>query len=310
MHAQRRTTTSRPSLDERLARGTLLLDGAMGSLLLERGLSPGGNSSLFCVDAPETVRDIHRAYVAAGCDVIFTNTFRANRIALGSEKRRVEEINEAAVRLVREAIEEEAADREPLIGGDLGPTGGPAPSTAGAKQVAAAAFAQQAEVLTERGADLLALETMGSLAQALLAMRGIGRCSPLPVLVSFTVRHAAGRFVTLAGDPLREVAKPLADAGAHAVGLNCIDSATMRAAILDLLDTSPLPVFVKPNAGYPVMHDGRTVYEQDPADFARDVAWMVGRGVAAAGGCCGAGPDFLAELRDELARRRPPDAGG
>lgn len=304
MNAQRRTATSRPTLDERLARGAMLLDGAIGSLLLERGLDLSANSSLCCLEDPDTVRDIHRAYAALGCDILFTNTFRGNRIALRSEARRVEKVNEAAVRLVREAIEDAAFDREPLVGGCLGPTGGPAPSTAAAEQAAAAAFAQQAEVLAGQRVDVLALETMGSLAQAMLAMRGIRRCSTLPVMVAFTVRRKEGGFVTLAGDPLRTVAAPLADAGATAVGLNCVDSATTAEAVGDLLDTSPLPVFVKPNAGQPVMQGGRTVYEQDAADFARDVMRMVDQGVSAAGGCCGAGPEFLAELRDEMDARR------
>lgn len=304
MTAQPRAASSRPSLDERFARGAVLLDGAMGSLLLDRGLPPDANASLWGADHPDVVRSIHADYVALGCEVILTNTFRANRIALGKDSRRTEEVNATAVRLVREAIAGTAPTHEPLVGGNLGPTGGPAPSTSGAKDAAAAAFAEQAEVLTGLGVDLLALETMGSLGQALRAMRGIRRCSALPVVVSFTLRRTDGRFVTIAGEPLEDVAGPLADAGAGAVGLNCVGSRMMREAVGGLLAASPLPVVVKPNAGHPVMRDGRTIYEQDPADFARDVAWMVERGAAAAGGCCGAGPEFVAELRDELGARR------
>ncbi|MBZ0267818.1 homocysteine S-methyltransferase family protein, partial [bacterium] len=274
MDPQRRAA-SRPSLDERLARGAMLLDGAMGSLLIERGMPLGTNSSLWCTEFPDVVREIHGAYVALGCDIVLTNTFRANRIALGTDSRRVEATNEAAVRLVREAILEAAPEREPLIGGNLGPTGGGARSTRAAEDRAAAAYAEQAEVLTAHGADLLALETMGSLDHVRLAMRGIRSCSALPVMVSFTVRRTAAGFVTLSGDPLCDVAAPLADAGACAVGINCVESAMVREALGDLLDASPLPVFAKPNAGHPVLREGRTMYEQDPVDFARDVAWMV-----------------------------------
>jgi methionine synthase I (cobalamin-dependent) len=294
---------------ERLLGDTVLLDGGMGSALIARGLQPGACPELWNAERPDEVRDIHTAYFAAGSEVVQTNTFggSAPALAVHALADRMAELNRAGARLARRAIEAATAVAGPSprwVAGCLGPTGLYLSPVGDADPAALEdAFAAQAAALAEGGADYLSIETMSDLREALCALRGARRGAALPVTVCLTFERKKHGFFTLMGDRLEEAPRALADAGATAVGANCsVGSETMLEACPILLEASPVPVIVKPNAGLPEIVDGRAVYRQTPEDFAEDVAAMARMGAAAVGGCCGTDASFVAALRRELAR--------
>lgn len=303
------------SLSDLLTRGGVLLDGAMGSALIARGLSGGACSELWNIEQPEQVRAIHAAYLAAGSEVIHTNSFGGSTPALGLHglAERAEEINMAAAALAREAVDAArsgpgAKGLIPLVAGDIGPSTQMLPPVGEADAGALTeAFAAQAEALARGGVDSLAIETMCDLREALCALAGARTAADLPVTVCLTFDLKPRGFFTLMGDTPEVVAKTLADAGATAIGCNCtLGSEGMLALCSRLVEASSLPVVCAANAGLPELLGGAPVYHQDPADFARDAAAMFERGAAAVGGCCGTDARFIAAL----AALRGAKAGG
>lgn len=294
--------------------GPWLLDGGMGSGLLARGLPPGRPAELWNVQRPETVRDLHAEFLRAGSRVVQTNTFGANRPTLQSFgwERDLRAINEAAVRLAREAIDwqDEAASRSwPTcwVAGNLGPlrVQRQDPSDTDATRWEAA-FAEQAGVLAESGVDFLAIETMTHLGEALAALRG-ARSTGLPVTICLTVRETSEGFRTPAGDPLADAVRSLQAAGAAAVGVNCSEgTGPLLRALPIVRANATVPVIAKPNAGLPKVTHGRAVYPQSQAEFARDGVRLVDLGAQLIGGCCGVDAGFLAELGRRLSEREAP----
>jgi len=294
---------------ERLEGDVVLLDGGMGSALIEHGLETGACPELWNVERPADVRDVHAAYLAAGSEVVQTNTFGGSAAALGAHglAERMDELNRAAVRIAREAVETSSAVAGPIprwVAGCLGPSGLFLPPVGDAdaaelKEV----FAAQAAVLVDAGVDYLSIETMTDLREALRALEGVRSVTDFPVTVCLTFDRKPRGFFTLMGDRMEAVPQVLADAGATAIGVNCsLGSEVLLEACPVLLEASPVPVIVKPNAGLPEIVEGRAVYRQTPEDFAEDVAAMAKMGVSAVGGCCGTDARFIAALREELAR--------
>lgn len=284
-------------LAKRRAGRPLLLDGGVGSELIARGLAPDGSPERWNLERPEQVAEVHRGFVTAGSEVLQTNTFGGNALALARHglADQVAAINEAGARLAREA--------GPLrVAGNMGPSGLLFPPQGEAEPDALErVFAEQATALAAAGVDYLALETMFDLREALSAVRGAATAG-LPVTVCLTLVRTESGFQTPLGDPLAEALQQLAAAGATAVGANCSGgSGDLLAATPALLAATSLPVIVKPNAGLPEPTPGGFVYRQDPEDFARDVTAAARAGAAAVGGCCGAGPAFIAALARRLA---------
>jgi 5-methyltetrahydrofolate--homocysteine methyltransferase len=303
------------SFAERIARGDVLLDGGMGSALIDRGLVLGQCPELWNLECPADVREVHTGYVAAGSNVIQTNTFGGNAVALGRHglAEQAAAINRRAVEIAREAIEEACARLgtnvdEYYVAGDVGPSGLSLPPVGNADPGALeAAFAGQAAALEEGGADSISIETMVDLQEALCALRGVQRSTTLPTTVCLTYEKRPRGFFTIMGDRPDEAVRILEDAGAVAVGANCsIGSDGMSELAPVLVRAATVPVILKPNAGMPRMEGTRAVYDQNPLDFARDVAAMAEQGAAAVGGCCGADHRFIAALSSALGER----AGG
>ncbi|NPV93531.1 MAG: dihydropteroate synthase [Firmicutes bacterium] len=281
----------------------LILDGAMGTMLQARGLRPGECPESWNLTHPDEVREVHRAYVEAGASVIQTNTFGGNRVKLSEYglADQVREINQAAVRLAKEAAGDKA-----LVYVSVGPTGllgqpfGPADFDEFYE-----AFAEQVQAAVEAGADLIALETFSDLMEiraALIAARGVTR---LPVLAQMTF-EPNGR--TLMGTDAATAAVVLDSLGADAVGANCSGGpAELLAVISRMAEVTPLPLVVQPNAGLPVLIDGVTVFRQTPGDMAAFAPRMVEAGAWLVGGCCGTTPDHIRAVADALRGRRPAE---
>ena len=274
----------------------LLLDGAMGTQLQARGLAAGELPELLCLSHPEVVTDVHAAYVAAGADVVATNTFGANAAKLG-DAASVEEVFSAAVACARAA-----APR--YVAADLGPTGqllapmGPRPF-----DDAYELFARQVRAAAAAGADLFVIETMSDLAEAKAALLAVRENSDLPAIVTMTFEEDGRTFL---GTTPEVASLTLSSLGAAAVGINCsLGPAEVAPLVARMAPWARCPLAVQANAGLPHVEGDATVYDIGPERYAADVAPMLDSGVTILGGCCGTTPDHIAALRALLSGRAP-----
>lgn len=276
----------------------VLLDGAMGTQLGERGLEPGGQNNL---THPEAVRDVHRAYLRAGCHATITNTLTMNRIYIETHHVGVDvqAVNLAGAELARQAVDGQ------YVLGNLSSTGQLLEPYGTYKESAFyETFKEQAEILAEGGADGLIIETMMDLREALCALRACKDSTSLPVIASiaFSTETKGGR--TMMGNSAEDCATQLTDAGADAIGANCgdLDPLQMAAVILLLKAATPLPILAEPNAGKPQLIDGRTVFDMAPDPFAEGIAGCLNAGAQIVGGCCGTSPAHIAAVAGILTR--------
>lgn len=272
----------------------VVFDGAMGSVLFEKGVFVNACYDELCLSRPALVRGIHAEYADAGADVILTNTFGANREKLRGFNLgdRVGAIAAAAVRLVREAAASKG--REALVGGDVGPIL-PRGGKLGAadKGRLSEAFAELCGALRDAGADLIFLETFSDIAELGLAAAA-ARATGLPVHASVTVdEHGLSSTGLRLDDMLRALdANPDVDT----VGVNCtVGPAEMFALLRPLVPTLSKPFIAKPNAGLPKVVDGRLLYMNSPEFFMEYARRHIAIGARGFGGCCGTTPAHIRE---------------
>ena len=280
---------------------TILFDGGLGSMLIAAGLAAGESPEAWNLERPEAVADIHRQYFAAGSDVVHTNSFGASPVKLAERG-----LADQAERINRRAAEIACGVRPPggFVAGDIGPTGKMLQPLGDLDPAAAEdAFRRQAEALLSGGADLISIETMFSLDEALLALRAAKSLGDVFAVVSLTYARNPRGFFTMMGDPAAKAAQALEAAGADAVGSNCgLGSADMLELTASLKAATSKPILIQPNAGQPVVEEGRTVYRQAPAAFAADGVRIRDAGASMIGGCCGTNPEFIRELGKALTR--------
>ena len=286
--------------DERLARVLageefLLFDGAMGTQLQARGLAAGELPELLCLTNPAEITEIHRAYVAAGSEVVTTNTFGANRTKLG-DAASVEQIFDAAIACAR-------ASGARYVAADLGPTGALLqPMGTLSFDEAYELFAEQARAATAAGADLFIIETMADLAEAKAALLAVKENSDLPAFVTMTFDEDGRTFL---GTTPEVAAVTLSALGADVVGINCsLGQADVAPLIERMLPWASCPVMAQANAGLPHVEDGCTVYSIGPDEYCAAVAGMLDAGVTVIGGCCGTSPAFIAGEHELLQGRQ------
>lgn len=276
----------------------LVADGAMGTMLYSHGVFINRSFDVLCVERPDLVRDIHAAYVAAGAQLLETNTFGANRARLlghGLEDR-VREINLAAVRLAREAAGERV-----FVGGSIGPVG-VSGQVAGhyTPEDLRAIFAEQAEALLEGGVDVLVVETIPSLVEmeaALAGIRSVGDGVPVVALMTFTEDNE-----TQSGESPEEVLQHLTASGADVVGANCsVGPKSMLEVIVRMGRDDHPPLAAMPNAGLPQSVDGRLLYMASPEYFGKYAKRFVKGGVRLLGGCCGTTPEHVRAMTRAVA---------
>jgi homocysteine S-methyltransferase len=286
---------------ERLGRGAILCDGAMGTLLYERGVPFDSCFDEVNLSQPTLVVDIHREYIAAGSEIIETNSFGANRFKLDQFglASQVRQINMKAARNAREA--REISGQPVLIAGSVGPTGRTLPpiGTARPEQVRAA-FREQISALLEGGVDLLIIETIPSLVEmreALLAARDV---SDLPIVAQLTFAQD-GR--TVSGNTSYEVVEELRAYAPDVIGANCSVGPRHTLDVIRAMKRyagSDLRLAGQPNAGWPMDVGGRVIYRSSPeyfSDYARDAAEL---GLSLIGGCCGTTPLHIRSMREAL----------
>ena len=274
----------------------LLFDGGMGTMLQAAGLEAGALPELLNLSEPDAITAVHAAYVAAGSEVVTTNTFGANAHKLG-DAATVEEIFDAAVRCAR-------ASGARYVAGDIGPLGAlMRPMGTLSFDEAYNLFAQQVRAAATAGVDLFVIETMTDLAEIRAAVLAAKENSDLPIFATMTFEEDGRTF--LGTSP--EVAAITLDAlGADVVGINCsLGPAELRPLAARMLAVTEKPVMVQANAGLPHVEDGRTVYDIDPTAYAAAVRGMVDDGVGIIGGCCGTNPNYIRLLADIVRNRTP-----
>ena len=283
---------SKGRIGEILSQRVLILDGATGTLLQERGLPAGVCPELWCLEHTAITQDIHRSYSEAGADVVFTCTFGANRFKL--QQYGIQDaygINSGLARAARQAVGESA-----LVAGDMGPTGlfiepfGELPF-----DEAVAAYREQVQGLLAGGVDLFVIETMIDIQETRAALIAVRELTDAFVIVTMTY-EAGGR--TLGGtDPLSALIT-LQSLGADAVGCNCSTGpAEMIPLLAHMKPHATVPLAAKPNAGLPRLEGGRTIFDMDASRFAAYAPEFVAQGANLLGGCCGTTPEHIRSLR-------------
>ncbi|HEV2108611.1 MAG TPA: homocysteine S-methyltransferase family protein, partial [Thermomicrobiales bacterium] len=276
---------------EALVAGPVLFDGATGTQIYERGVLFNRSFDELNVSQPDLVRGIHAAYVAAGAQVIETNTFGANRLALLRHglQDRVTELNTAGVRLAREA----AGDRA-FVAGAVAPTGlDPRNAAPEDLDQVATAYREQVAALRDAGSDLLILETFDFLDEVRIALAATRAEAPdLPVVAQ--MRFGADIRARDGTEPGR-AARLLAEWGADAVGVNCGGgpNEVFEAARAMARSGVNRPVSAQANAGRPQEVEGRLIYVASPDFYATFARRLLKLGVRIVGGCCGTGPAHI-----------------
>ena len=290
----------RPLL-ERLQQGeTLLADGAIGTMLLQRGLEAGACPESINLTRPQVLEEIARRYLDAGAEIIQTNTFGGSplKLAMYDLDRQTEEINRRAVRAVRDAV----ADRA-YVSGSCGPCGRILQPYGDADpDEVYDGFRRQMSALLDAGVDVICVETMIDLAEATLAVKAAKDISPdKPVMATMTFDATPKGFFTVMGVNVEQAAAGLRAAGADIVGSNCgngIENMVRIAA--EFTRHTDLPLLIQSNAGLPEMKGGELVYGETPEFMADKARELVALGVSIIGGCCGTTPEHIAALRQML----------
>ena len=279
-----------------LAERVLILDGAMGTLLQERCLPPGGCPEEMNRVAPDAVTGIHAEYARAGADILVTNTFGGNRAKLAhySLEGDVDELNQRAVELARKAGGDKA-----FVGGSVGPTGRfvmPVGDASFSEIVDI--YAEQVSALAAAGADLISFETfldIRELRAGIIACRDV--CDLL--IVAQMTFDDAGR--TVLGTPPAAAAVTLDALQVDVIGSNCglgIDG--IHDVLAEMREVTSLPLIAQANAGLPVLQDGETIFPGTPEEMTAYHEQLIRLGVRVIGGCCGTTPAHISTMRTAL----------
>ncbi len=277
-------------ITEYIKNNLLFLDGGMGTLLSEAGLSAGERPYEWCLSNPEKVVAAHKAYFDKGSNVVSTNTFGLFSLECNAEK--LKETIKAAVECARRAERESVRKGEKWVALDLGPTGRMLKPYGEVEfERAVELYAEVVRIGAECGADLVLIETMTDLYEAKAAILGAKESCDLPVFVSCAYGED-GKMLT--GASPEAVVATLEGLGADAVGINCSFGPDALLPVLSrYLASASVPVFFKPNAGLPEVRDGRAVYDMSFDAFAKSLSQAVSMGACAVGGCCGTTPEYI-----------------
>ncbi len=278
----------------------LVSDGAIGSLLFEKGLNPGDCPERFNLERPEILAEIAQAYVQAGADIIQTNTFGASPLKLSDYNLddKTEEINQKAVEIVKQTVDSKA-----LVSGSVGPTGKMLlPYGDIEPAVMKDNYKRQIGILIESGVDLLCIETMTDLNEIVIAIQSARELSQdIPIITTMTFDVIPQGCVTIMGNRVPEVCDKLEEAGANVIGSNCGNGTKNMITIAkEFIANNQLPVIIQSNAGIPTIIDDKVVYQETPEEFADFTKILLELGVSIIGGCCGTTPAHIRAIRQTV----------
>lgn len=273
-------------LEELLGKRLVFVDGGMGTMLQAAGLTGGEAPERWNLTHPETVAEVHRAYLAAGCDIVTANTFGATGARFGAE---LQKVIQAGVKLARQGVEEAGHG---FAAFDMGPTGKLlAPYGELPFQEAVSLYRQAAAWGAEAGADLIIIETMGDPYEMKAAVLGAREACDLPILATM-MADINGRLLT--GGTVETMAVLLDGLGVTALGLNCgLGGPEMLPLLRRIRRVTERPLLCSPNAGLPRMEGGRTVFPAGPEAFAQAQRELAQAGAWLLGGCCGTTPEHI-----------------
>ena len=294
------------ALDRLLDPGRIVLfDGAMGTMLYQKGVFINQCYDELSVRSPDLVRDIHRHYVKAGAEVLETNSFGANRVKLAQYglEGRVQELNRAAAALAREVAD--AADRPVLVAGAAGPLGvrlepyGPT-----SVEEARAVFREQLQALKDGGADLFIVETFSDLheiKEAIAAARDVDPTMPIVAQMTIGADH-----LTPYGASAEDVARALDGWGVDVIGLNCsVGPQIILECIEKMAPLTRKKLSAQPNAGMPREVGGRNMYMASPEYMASYARHLIHAGAKILGGCCGTTPEHIRAICEGIRPLNP-----
>jgi len=293
-------------LRERIRAGeTLLADGALGSLLIERGLTPGHAPEEFCLTRPEVLEEVARLYESAGAEIFQANTFGASPLKLDRHglKDKVEEINRRAVEIVRRVI-----GGRGYVWASIGPSGRLLKPCGDTEPDAVfESYLAQAEALVQAGPDVIAVETMTDLAEALLAVKAVRKADPdIPLVATMTFEKRRKGVFTIMGNSIPDATRALTAAGADLIGSNCGNGIESMVEIArEFRKVTHLPLVIRPNAGLPRVSPatGETLYPETPDFMSALLPGLLEYDLGILGGCCGTTPDHIRAFRRVLDAR-------
>jgi 5-methyltetrahydrofolate--homocysteine methyltransferase len=285
---------------EELNKRILVMDGAMGTQLMDRGVRPEDCFDAQNLKKPQIVEAVHKAYVEAGADIIETNTFGANRLKLADYKleNKVREINLAAAKIARRAIGDKG-----VVCGSIGPLGKMLdPLGEITFDQAYAAFAEQAKALEEGGVDVVSIETISDLQEIRAAVIAVKNETKLPVIASLTYDDGEKTNYGTTPEVAAAVLEPL---GIDVIAANCSTGPEgMLKVAKKLLAVSRKPVMVMPNAGMPELIGNKAVYKMTPEKFSGYAKKFAELGVNVIGGCCGTGPEHIKAIKSQITKTK------
>jgi len=278
----------------------ILADGAMGTVLHARGDGFGHSFDELNLTNPALVAKVHRAYIESGSQIIYSNTFSANRYKLAEHglEKKVAEINKVGAELACQVVA--ASSKKVLVAGDVGPLGVRlVPYGRVRIDEAKLAFIEQIAALCEAGVDLLGLETFADLYEIREAVSAAREYCDMPIVASTTFTRDDR---TILGDSPVKVARTLQDVGADVIGANCSGGPAQLFRILGQMKQAvPNAKFVvKPNAGWPEQVGGRVMYTAGPNYFGEYAQAFTEMGVSIIGGCCGTTPEHIAQMKSAM----------
>jgi len=289
----------------------LVADGAMGTLLFERGLEPGACPETFNLDHPDLLEEIATLYLEAGADIIQTNTFGGSPLKLATYglQERAAEINRSAVAAVKKAIGGRA-----YMSGSCGPTGMMLkPYGDGDPGEVAVSFVQQTMALVDAGVDVLCIETMTDLTEAVLAVEAARVATnaadrTIPVMATMTFDKIPRGFFTIMGVDIPTAARALEKSGVDIIGSNCGNGIENMIEIArEFRAHTDLPIIIQSNAGLPRPQGDGVIYPETPEFMAEKAVELVEAGVSIIGGCCGTTPDHIRAIRSAVDAAQPRD---
>ena len=287
------------TIREEIGKRILFFDGGMGTLLQEQGLQAGELPETWNLKNPEPIIQIHKAYLAAGADIILANTFGANRFKYGED---LEKNVTAGVANAKKAVAE--SGKKAYVALDIGSTGKLLkPMGTLDFEEAVGVFAEIIRVGEKAGADLILIETMSDTYELKAAVLAAKENSTLPIMA--TVIFDESKKMLTGASP-QVVVSLLEGLGVDALGINCgLGPKQMKEIVKELLKYASIPVIVNPNAGLPRSENGKTVFDVGAEEFAQDMEEIVTMGAWFAGGCCGTTPAHIQAMVEKCKEITP-----
>lgn len=283
----------------RIKNGEILVsDGAMGTLLFDRGLKSGDCPEKMNLQNPSVLEEIARLYSEAGADIVHTNTFGASPLKL-AQYGLVDQIHDIVSSAVNSA--RRGAAKNTAVSLSVGPTGKilkPYGDTD--SETIYNAFVEQISPAIEAGVDMITIETMIDLQEALLAVRAARALNEMiPVVATMTFDKGPRGFHTIMGTSVESACKSLEDGGASIIGSNCGNGSELMVELAQIFrENTDLPLIIQPNAGVPEIRGGATIYPESPGDMAAQAQHLIDIGISIIGGCCGTTPAHIKAIKE------------